>query len=410
MANIILYDDDVRENLLPLTFTRPVGEIRVGILTVREKWERYLKVDSISHITQDYLIDKFPIHIEDDNIVINGSVLPSPQLVQLILGMSPNEALLKNGELIATRLDEQQFGHLISNEEIDELAGFDIVNTPFLKVNNLWDIFKINGEAIREDFALLTKNRISHPISDTNQVIAPENVFIEEGAQVECAILNASAGPIFIGKNAVVMEGAMIRGPFALGESSTIKMGAKIYGDTTVGPHCKVGGEVTNSVLFGYSNKGHEGYLGNSVLGEWCNLGADTNTSNLKNNYDAVKLWDYTAERFVPTGLQFCGLIMGDHSKTGINTMLNTGTVIGVSANVFGSGYPRNFIPSFTWGGAQKMSTYKTTKAFDTAEKVMARRKLEFDEVEKKILEKIFERTSQYRSWEKVEVKSEDAI
>lgn len=401
MPNIILFDDDVRERLLPLTFTRPVGELRVGILTIKEKWQHHLHVDNISHITQDYLVDKFPIHIEEDNIVINGSVLPSPELVQLIQELSPNEALLKDGELIATRLDENQFEHLINNDEIEELGGFDVADTPFLKINNLWDIFTINGAAIQEDFNLLTKNRISAPISETNQVIAPENIFIEEGATVECAILNASTGPIFIGKNAIVMEGSMIRGAFALCNHSTVKMGSKIYGATTVGPYSKIGGEVNNVVLTGYSNKGHEGYLGNSVLGEWCNIGADTNTSNLKNNYATVKIWDYPSERFVPTGLQFCGLIMGDHSKTGINTMFTTGTVVGVSSNIFGAGYPRNFIPSFTWGGSGGLKTYRTDKAFDTAEKVMERRKIEFSDVEKKILERVFELTSENRSWEK---------
>ena len=216
MPNFILFDDDVRHKLLPLTFTRPVGELRVGILTIKEKWQRHLHIDKISYITQDYLIDKFPIHIEKDNIVINGSVLPSPQLVQLIMELAPNEAILKEGELIATRLDEHQFQHLINGEEIEELMGFDAEDTPFLKINHLWDIFKINGEAIQEDFDLLTKNRISHPISDTNKVIAPENIFIDEGATVECAILNASTGPIYIGKNATVMEGSLVRGALAL--------------------------------------------------------------------------------------------------------------------------------------------------------------------------------------------------
>ncbi len=401
MPNFILFDDDVRDRLQPLTFTRPVSELRVGILTITEKWQRHLRIDEISYITQDYLIDKYPIHIESDNIVINGSVLPSTQLVQLVLELEENEAILKDGELIATRLDERQFDRLIHGQEIEELIGFDVGDTPFLKINYLWDIFRINGEAIQEDFDLLTKNRISQPISSTNQVIAPENIFIDEGATVECAILNASAGPIYIGKNATVMEGAMIRGALALCESSTIKMGTKIYGPTTIGPHSKAGGEIGNSVITGYSNKGHEGYLGNSVLGEWCNLGADTNTSNLKNNYAEVKLWDYRKEGFVPTGLQFCGLIMGDHSKAGINTMFNTGTVVGVSANVYGSGYPRNFIPSFSWGGFSGFKTYRTNKAFDTAEKVMARRKIEFTETEKGILQTIFENTAQYRSWEK---------
>ncbi|MEM6967697.1 MAG: GlmU family protein [Bacteroidota bacterium] len=401
MPNFILFDDDVRERLLPLTFTRPVGELRVGILTIKEKWQRHLRTDQISYITQDYLIDKYPIQIEADNIVINGSALPSPELVQLIKELAPNEALLQGVELIAARLDAAQFQYLINNEEINELSGFDIDDTPFLKINNLWDIFKINDEAIQQDFDLLTRNRISQPIPSTNRVVNPDNIFIEAGAKVEHAILNATKGPIYVGKNAEIMEGAMIRGALALGDNGKIKMGAKIYGATTIGPYSKVGGEVNNSVLTAYSNKGHEGYLGNSILGEWCNLGADTNTSNLKNNYTSIKIWDYTSGRFADTKQQFCGLIMGDHSKAGINTMFNTGTVVGVSANVFGAGYPRNFIPSFTWGGPAGMTTYRTSKAFETAERMMARRKIDFDEKEKAILEKVFEETARFRSWEK---------
>jgi len=405
MPNVILFDDDVREHLLPLTFTRPVCEIRVGILTIKEKWQHRLNA-TISYITQDYLINKYPIVIEDDNYVINGSVLPSPELVELVKQLEINEALLENGELIAARLNEVQFDRLVRNDEIDELTGFEIKGTPYMRIQQLWDIFKLNGQAIQEDFDLLTKNRKSKHISNTNRLINPKNIFVEEGAKIECAILNATNGPIYIGKDAEIMEGSIIRGPFALGEKSKIKLGAKIYGPTTIGPGSKAGGEIKNSVIFGNSNKGHEGYLGNSVLGEWCNLGADTNTSNLKNNYTEVKLWNYTSERFVPTGQTFCGLIMGDHSKCGINTMFNTGTVVGVFANIFGAGYPRNFIPSFSWGGPQGLSTYKTTKAFEVAEVVMKRRNKEFTETEQNILEKIFEDTSKHRRWEKAKVES----
>ncbi|MCG8330782.1 MAG: glucose-1-phosphate thymidylyltransferase, partial [Chitinophagales bacterium] len=353
MSRIILFDNEVRDHLLPLTYTRPVCELRVGILTIREKWERWLNMP-VSYITQDYLAEKYPIDHSNVNYIINGSVLPSPQLVRLIQQMELNEAYLQGEELIVAKLDEEQIENLIKDDDIGELQGFDLEGTEFLKINHLWDLYKINDQAIREDFELITKGRTSQALSDTNQLIgSPDDLFIEEGAIVEGSILNTKKGPIYIGAKAEIMEGCMIRGSFALGEHTVIKMGAKIYGATTIGPFSKVGGEINNSVILGYTNKGHDGYLGNSVLGEWCNIGADTNISNLKNNYDEIKLWNYPARSFVKTGQQFCGLIMGDHSKTGINTMINTGTIIGVSCNVFGEGFPRNFIPSFTWGGKQ---------------------------------------------------------
>lgn len=401
MKNVILFDSDTRENLLPLTYTRPVANLRLGILSISEKWEKWLNA-KVSYITQDYLTKKFPIEISEDNFVINGSALPSEWLCRLIEQLEPNEALLKDGELIAGRLNEEQFEHLMHDEEIEELQGFDLEGTPFIKLNQLHEIFTENTRAIEEDFKLLTKDRTSQAISDTNKVLGAENIFIEEGAVVECAILNATTGPIYIGKNSKIMEGAMIRGPLALCDNSSIKMGAKIYGPVTIGPHSKVGGEVSGSVITGYSNKGHDGYLGNSVIGEWCNLGADTNTSNLKNNYAEVRLWNYESERFVPTGQQFCGLIMGDHAKCGINTMFNTGTVVGVFANVFGDGFPRNFIPSFAWGGANGFSTYTLQKALDTAQKVMARRDQELTEEDQKILENVFEQSAKFRRWDKV--------
>ncbi len=400
MKNVILFDNEVWDNLLPLTYTRPVGELRVGILTIKEKWEKWSNT-KVSFITQEHLSQKYPMTIESDNIVINGSLLPLPGICKLIEQLEPNEALLHNDELIAARLNESQFNHLIQDQEIEELQGFDIGDTPLLKINNLWDIFSNNDQAIKLDFELLTKNRTSQPLSETNRVTAPENIFLEEGATVEHAILNASKGPIYIGKDAEIMEGCIVRGPLAMNEKSILKMGAKIYGATTLGPYCKVGGEVNNVVFTGYSNKGHDGFLGNSVIGEWCNLGADTNASNMKNNYSEVKLWNYPTQRFGKTGLQFCGLIMGDHAKCGINTMFNTGTVIGVSANIFGGGYPRNFIPSFAWGGDQKYNTYTLEKALDTARIMMKRRDKELTEIDQQILQNIFETDQVHRSWEK---------
>ncbi|MCR9287851.1 MAG: GlmU family protein [Bacteroidetes bacterium] len=400
MENIILFDNEARDNLLPFTYTRPVCEIRVGILTIREKWEHWLK-GKASYITQDYLSQKYDITIADKNYIINGSVLPNIDLFRLIDNMGNNEALLKDGELIVAKLDSRQFEILMEEDEIEELAGFEVGDINLLKINHPWDIFKMNDEALRLDFDLLTKGKTSQPISSTNQVLGKENIFIEEGAEIECSILNAKTGPIYIGKNAKIMEGCMIRGPLAMAENAILKMGTKIYGATTLGPFCKVGGEINNSVLFGYSNKGHDGFLGNSVIGEWCNLGADSNTSNLKNNYAPVKVWNYNSEKFEQTGVQFCGLLMGDHSKCGINTMFNTGTVVGISANVFGSGFPRNFIPSYSWGGASGYSTYKTEKAFESAEVMMKRRNKELDTIERVILLKVFEETSKYRRWEK---------
>lgn len=400
MKNVILFDNEVWDNLLPLTYTRPVGELRVGILTIQEKWEKWADT-KVSFITQEHLSQKYPMTIEADNFVINGSLLPLPGICKLIEQLELNEALLHNDELIAARLNESQFNRLIQDEEIEELQGFDIGDTPLLKINNLWDIFSNNDQAINLDFELLTKNRTSQPLSDTNQATAPENIFLEPGATVEHATLNASKGPIYIGKNAEIMEGCIIRGPLAMNENSILKMGAKIYGATTLGPYCKVGGEVNNVVFTGYSNKGHDGFLGNSVIGEWCNLGADTNASNMKNNYSEVKLWNYATQRFGKTGLQFCGLIMADHAKCGINTMFNTGTVIGVSANIFGGGYPRNFIPSFSWGGDQKYTTYTLAKALDTARIMMKRRDKELTEIDQQILQNIFEADQSYRSWEK---------
>ena len=388
--NYILFDGTVRNALLPFTFTRPVADIRVGILTIREKWEKYLGYTTTT-LTEEYLMEKFPMVEMEANIMINASFFPNEIVVEMIRNLEPKQAIITGEEIIAFYSNETQ-------EEVDfddyELIDYD---EEILRIENTWDIFSKNDEAIREDFQLVTEDRHSQPIPKSVNVIAPENIFIEEGAKLEFVTLNAATGPIYIGKNAEIMEGSVIRGPFALCEYAQVKMSAKIYGATTVGPHCKVGGEVNNSVLFGYSNKGHDGVLGNSVLGEWCNIGADTNTSNLKNNYEEVRLWSYETESFARTGLQFCGLMMGDHSKSGIDTMFNTGTVVGVSANIFGSGFPRNFVPSFSWGGASGFTTYLTKKAFEVAKVVMQRRQVEFSEQDAKILEYVFEETKKYR-------------
>ena len=388
--NYILFDGNVRNALLPFTFTRPVADIRVGILTIREKWEKYLGYTTTT-ITEEYLSEKYPMVEMEENVIINASFLPNQVLAEMVRNLEENQAIFYDDEVIAFYAKEGQ--------EVD-FESYDVVeyNDECIRIEHTWDIFQKNDVAIREDFDLLTEDRFSQPIPKSVNVIAPENIFVEEGAKLEFVTLNASTGPIYIGKNTEIMEGSVIRGPFALCEEAQVKLATKIYGATTVGPHCRVGGEVNNSVLFAYSNKGHDGFLGNSVLGEWCNIGADSNNSNLKNNYEEVKLWSYESERFEKTGLQFCGLMMGDHSKCGINTMFNTGTVVGVSTNIFGSGFPRNFVPSFSWGGATGFATYITKKAFDTAKIVMSRRHVDFTEEDAKILEHIFEETKKYRN------------
>ena len=381
--NVILFDSN-RENYYPLTYTRPISDFRIGILTIKEKWERYYK--SVSVQTVDYLSAKFPLKIQKDNLWINSKILPCSALITELKSLRVGELLEKDGEIIASRsavFDLQKMNRIDSH-------------VTFNAVENLWDIFSDNDREIESDFELLTKRRKSQALNETN-ILVGDKIFIEKGAKVSCSILNSESGPIYIGKNTEVMEGSIIRGPFAMCENSVLKMGARIYGATTLGPYCKVGGEVNNSVFFGYSSKAHDGFLGNAVIGEWCNLGADTNNSNLKNNYAEVKLWNYEMERFKKTGLQFCGLIMGDHSKCGINTMFNTGTMVGVSANIFGSGFPRNFIPSFSWGGASGFSIYKLPKVFEVADKVFARRKLKFDKIEQDILNHVYDMTKRYR-------------
>lgn len=394
MMKVILFDDFSRRlNLLPLTFTRPVAALRIGILTIAEKWEKYLEL-GVSYQTELYLQEKFPIEYSDQNILINGSICPDEHLLEAVDNLLDGEALYSDTVLVALKLSEASAkkwnqSDLSPYKHIQYTVSLNQVVFPE-------DIFKLNDAEIRKDYALLTKGKVSQKLSSTNCTLG-DDIFVEEGVMAECATFNALQGPIYLGKNSQVWEGANIRGSFALCNDSQVKMGAKIYGMTTIGPHARVGGEINNSVILGYSSKGHDGYLGNSVLGEWCNIGADSNTSNLKNNYAEVRLWDYNKMYFRKTGLQFCGLVMSDHAKCAINTMFNTGTVVGVGANVFGSGFPRNFIPDFAWGGVHGFKTYALDKLFETAERVFERRNMIFNVIEKNILTAVFELTEKSR-------------
>ena len=392
--NVILFDTN-RDNYYPLSYTRPISYFRVGILTIKEKWETYFK--SVSVKTENYLSTKFPCKVEDDNLWVNSKIIPSKSLVTELKNLRIGEALKNKDLVIAFR-----------NHKFD-LNKLNIIEThvPFESIENLCDIFTLNGNEINNDFqkiCSLTELKWQGNASNLNEIkksnvqIGSYPIFVEKGAKLNQSILNTSDGPIYIGKDAEIMEGSVVRGPFAMLNNSILKIGSKIYGATTIGPYCKVGGELNNSILFGYSSKAHDGFLGNSIIGEWCNLGAGTNNSNLKNNYADVKMWNYQTEGFKNTNLQFCGLIMGDHSKSGINTMFNTGTVIGVSANIFGSGFPRNFIPSFSWGGASGFSVYKLPRFFDVAKKVFLRRGISFDDIEEGILSHIYSDTKKYRN------------
>ncbi|PJJ84226.1 GlmU family protein [Mucilaginibacter auburnensis] len=384
---IILFDDNAHQTLRPLTFTRPVADLRIGILTIAEKWSQYLNTTH-SFLTQPYLQEKFPLTKSSNAVYINGSVCPDECLLEAIDGLKQGEALKHQGLLIAAKVDG-----LTSDTAFEREVEY---GQSFIAIKYPEDIFNKNNVELRKDFALITKGRTSASLTSTNTIIG-NDLFAEDGVTAECSTFNTTNGPIYLGKHSEVWEGTNIRGSFALCDHSQVKMGAKIYGATTVGPYSRVGGEISNAVIWGFSSKGHDGFLGNSVMGEWCNIGADSNNSNLKNNYQEVKLWDYPSKRFRKTGLQFCGLIMGDHSKCGINTMFNTGTVVGVSANVFGSTMPLNFIPDFGWGGGSEFETYSLKKMFDTAELVYPRRDRVFDDVEKRILEQVFEQTKDYR-------------
>lgn len=392
--NYLLFDDHRRNHLLPLAYTRPLSEFRIGIRTIREKWEDALGAQC-SWLTQEYLQEKFPAQIGELNCYLNGRMIPDEDLLQAIDALPEESMILRENTLIACKT-KTRFS--LPEELLSYKSKVFHFLEPIAQIRNLWDIFQMNGQEIIHDFELITAGRKSGKLSKSNQVIGKGDIFVEEGAVIEGAILNTHNGPIYIGKDAEVMEGSLIRGPFALLDHSATKLGTKIYGPTTIGPYSKVGGELNNVVVFGYSNKAHDGFLGNAVIGEWCNLGADTNNSNLKNNYAEVSLWNYAENTFSNTGLQFCGLIMGDHAKCGINTMFNTGTVVGVSANVFGAGFPPSFIPDFSWGGAEGFKTYLLRAAMNVARLVMMRRNLEFSLIDRKIMEEVFNQTEKYRN------------
>jgi UDP-N-acetylglucosamine diphosphorylase/glucosamine-1-phosphate N-acetyltransferase len=395
MHNIILFGDDHWFSLQPITITRPIAELRVGMLTIKEKWQHYFPGSATSVITQEYLNTKFPINIKEDNYLINSTFIPNPIIVEKVLALKPNQALMVGDEMFAARVSEVQMTELNLNPEtFDTLESYEMsenVISSAIRIRTLADIVRYNESQIKADINLVTKGKSTAPISNSNKIIGKSDVFFAKGVIAECCVFNTNDGPIYIGEDTELMEGSFFRGPIAIGSKNIVKMGAKIYGGTSSGPGCRLGGEIKNTVFIGNSNKGHEGFVGDSVIGEWCNLGADTNTSNLKNNYQPVKLWSYPSQKFEDTGLQFCGLIMGDHSKCGINTMFNTGTVVGIACNIFGDGYPRNFIPSFSWGGAAGFITHQLSKAIETAEIVVGRRNLQLTTEDKNILQHVYE-------------------
>lgn len=382
---LVFSDAQYWEDFLPLTFTRPIAEMRVGILTFSERWKKLLDIDEVYYITEDFLQEKYNKPKAGQSLFIVPNFLPSEDILAQIKELKPGEALVYEDELLVANIN-------IENFSLNQINKMTDITEELLFFKSPTDLFTYNEKAIDFDFELVTRGRVSQELSSSCGFLGnPKDLFIEEDASVELANLNCKTGKIYIGKNAEVMEGCNLRGPIALCEESKFNLGAKVYGATTVGPHSKVGGEVNNIVIFGYSNKGHDGFVGNSVIGEWCNLGADTNSSNLKNNYASVKLWNYKTKRFIDTGLQFCGLIMGDHSKTAINTQLNTGTVIGVASNVFKAGFPPNLVENFSWGGMKNDEKFKLEKAYEVCAKVMERRKVKFTLEDENIIKYIFD-------------------
>lgn len=382
---LVFSDAQYWEDFLPLTFTKPISELRCGILTFAERWEKLLDIRDKRYITEEYLEVKYPRYEKKESLLIVPNFLPTEKVLDQIKNLQFGEALVYENELLVAKINLENFGL----HQIEKMTDIEEELTVF---KHPTDLFSFNEKAINFDFDLLTNGRISQPLSETNGFLGnKEDIFIEEGAEIEFATINAKTGKIYIGKNAEVMEGCNLRGPIALCEGAKFNLGAKIYGATTIGPYSKIGGEVNNIVVQGYSNKGHDGFVGNSVIGEWCNFGADTNSSNLKNNYSEVKLWSYKHKKIVGTGLQFTGVIMGDHAKTAINTQLNTGTIIGVAANIFKTGFPPNLVDNFSWGGMRGDEKFTINKVYEVAEKMMNRRKISLTQADKDILRYIFE-------------------
>lgn len=382
---LVFSDAQYWEDFLPLTFTKPISELRCGILTFAERWEKLLDIREKRYITEEYLEVKYPRYEKKESLLIVPNFLPTEKVLDQIKNLQFGEALVYENELLVAKINLENFGL----HQIEKMTDIEEELTVF---KHPTDLFSFNEKTINFDFDLLTNGRISQPLSETNGFLGnKEDIFIEEGAEIEFATINAKTGKIYIGKNAEVMEGCNLRGPIALCEGAKFNLGAKIYGATTIGPYSKIGGEVNNIVVQGYSNKGHDGFVGNSVIGEWCNFGADTNSSNLKNNYSEVKLWSYKHKKFVGTGLQFTGVIMGDYAKTAINTQLNTGTIIGVAANIFKTGFPPNLVDNFSWGGMRGDEKFTINKVYEVAEKMMNRRKISLTQADKDILRYIFE-------------------
>lgn len=382
---IVFSDAQYWEDFLPLTFTRPIAEMRCGILTFSERWQKILGETEISYFTENYLQQKFRKPEEKEGLFLVSNFLPTENVIQQIKDLKQGEALVYEDELIAAKINMKGFS-------LNQIERMTDIKEELVFFKTPKDLFTYNHKAIDFDFELLTKGRTSQELSSTNGFIGDKkDLFIEEGAYIEFSTLNTKTGKIYIGKNTEVMEGCHLRGPITLGESSKFNLGAKIYGATTIGPQCKVGGEVNNIIIFGYSSKGHDGFVGNSVIGEWCNFGADTNSSNMKNNYGNVRFWNYRTKSFEDTGLQFAGLIMGDHSKTAINTQLNTGTVVGVASNIFKEGFPPNLVENFSWGGFKDDERFKLDKAYEVAERAMARRNVALTDEDKAILKHIFD-------------------
>ncbi|RXM40626.1 glucose-1-phosphate thymidylyltransferase [Chryseobacterium sp. CH21] len=382
---LVFSDAQYWEDFLPLTFTRPVAAMRCGILTFAERWQKILENTEVSYFTEMYLQDKFKSPEEKESLFLVPNFLPTETVIQQIKDLKLGEALVYEDELVAAKINMKGF----SLNQIEKMTD---IKEDLIFFKRPKDLFTYNHQAIDFDFELLTKGRTSQELSSTNGFLGDKkDLFIEEGAEIEFSTLNTKTGKIYIGKNAEVMEGCHLRGPITLGDHSKFNLGAKIYGATTIGPHCKVGGEVNNIIIFGYTSKGHDGFIGNSVIGEWCNFGADTNSSNMKNNYGNVKLWNYRTKAFEDTGLQFAGLIMGDHSKAAINTQFNTGTVVGIASNIFKPGFPPNLIENFSWGGLKDDERFKLDKVYEVAERAMARRKVALTEEDKAILKHIFD-------------------
>ena len=391
---IVLVDGAERASLLPLVATRPVGDLRIGIGTLAEKWRKRLGADV--YFGTESLFHALPTYPAWDGPAVywEAGVCPTDALAAAAADLRPGQTLVWNETVVAVFADRAASDpRLLPEPTADRVVVSD---ASAVRITRLWHLFQHNGAELERDFAVWTAGRTSAPMHPSTTVLG-DRFFAEPGAQALASVLNTTTGPIYLGADSEIQEGCMVRGGLALGDHAVLKMGAKIYGPTTVGPDCRVGGEVNNSVLWGRSNKGHDGFLGNAVLGEWCNIGADSNNSNLKNNYEEVKLWSYPRGGFERTGLQFCGLVLGDHSKCGINTMFNTGTVVGVSCNVFGAGFPRNFIPDFSWGGPQGLSEYTLDKALATAERVMDRRSLALTPAHRAILSEVHAKTADLR-------------